>query len=65
MATQGSQDRINRLVDGFNSLTQEYQTLWNKSQALERSLLSARDEVRRAFLCYTLTSCNIFYDEKT
>jgi len=51
MAAQSSQDRFSSLTDGFNALTEEYQRLWIKSQTLERSLLSARDQVCRVFHC--------------
>jgi len=46
MANDGAQDRFQSLVDGFNALTEEYQRVWAKSQALERGLLAARSEVR-------------------
>jgi len=46
MANESAQDRFQSLVDGFNALTEEYQRVWAKSQALERGLLAARSEVR-------------------
>ncbi|GAB7343007.1 hypothetical protein MBLNU457_g1101t2 [Dothideomycetes sp. NU457] len=44
MADESAQDRFQSLVDGFNALTEEYQRVWAKSQALERGLLAARSE---------------------
>jgi len=64
MAAQNSQDRFHSLADGFNTLTEEYQRIWIKSQTLERNLQSARDEVRRVFHYVISDPALFFNDEK-
>ena len=49
MATEESHERVQRLVEGFGALTEEYQRIWLKSQALERNLRLAKSEVCHPF----------------
>ena len=47
---QDSQAMMDRLVEGFEVLQQEYQRIWFKSQVLERNLKMARMKVRATSL---------------
>ena len=47
---QDSQAMMDRLIEGFEVLQQEYQRIWFKSQVLERNLKMARMKVRATSL---------------